>query len=264
MRSILMLFVLMVMPFAASAQSGPWLPDWSAEAGYTSQAWELRAVSGAEPAQPLSADVYSSNPYGSATATWDTSSPDPIPGFNGMSYVQWLDQPMGDHPACVGGVYGGMADNAQATEGGTYALRTSIPEISDSGSLQIFVQYDWYEYAGSGASTVTPVIEGATDVTPGTYYDVELGRSGSDWPWYRTTKVFEFASNPGAFDVAFVIDGAAPMIDSLSVTTALDADIPQVMPVPEPASLSLLAAGGLALLKRRRRAWSPVAATMKH
>jgi hypothetical protein len=253
MRSMPMMFVLILTTFAAAGQEGPWRPDWSAEAGYTSQGWELHAIGGAAPAQPLAADDFSNNPYGTATARWDSSSPDPIPGFNGMSYVQWQGDPMGDHPTWVGGVYGGMADNAQATEGGTYGLRTSLPAISGSGSLQVFVQYDWYEYAGEGFSTVTPVVAGATDVTPGTYYDVELGRSGSGWPWQRSTKVFEFASNPGAFDVEFVIDGAAPMIDLLSVTTAFDADIPQAMPVPEPASLSLLAFGGLLLLRRRKR-----------
>lgn len=234
---------------AAADYDQPWLPDWSAEPGYTSQFWGLHAVDAAEPAQPLAPDNDSDNAWGTATASWETS---PYSETFHMSHVQWVAEPMGQHPAWVDEVYGGMVDSAPADADGAYSLKASMPAISGSGSLKVFVQYDWYEYGGPGASTVTPDVVDATDATPGSYVDVELGRSDSDTPWYRTTRVFEFERNPGAFDVDLVIDGLAPMIDSFSVTTALDADIPQTMPVPEPTSLGLLGLGALALLRRRR------------
>jgi len=97
-----------------------------------------------------------------------------------------------------------------------------------------------------------PSIDGAADVTPAGYYDFEIGMSGSNHEWYRTTRVFEFADNPGSIDVVLTGDGFAPMTDSFSVTTALDATIPPDMPIPEPATAMLLAVG--ALLARGRRA----------
>jgi hypothetical protein len=244
-------FAAVVIASPAMADYTPsWLPDWSAEPGYTSQSWGLHAVGGVEPTQPLPADNYSTNPYGTATATWDRST---YIEMYGMRYVQWLAEPMGTHPSWVDEVYGGMVDNAESTEGGTYGLHIAMPAVAGSGSLKVFVQYDWYAFGGEGASTATPSVIGAADITPGAYYDVELGRSDSDTPWYRTTRVFEFDTNPGAFDVDLMVDGAAPMIDSVSITTALDATAPQTMPIPEPATLGVLTLGGLALLRRRAR-----------
>jgi hypothetical protein len=234
---------------AAADYGQPWLPDWSAEPGYTSQFWGLNVTNPPDENQNAAPDIYSSNPYGTATASWDTS---PYSETFHMSHVQWMAEPMGEHPAWVDAVYGGMVGSAPPDADGVYTLTASMPAVSDPGSLKVFVQYDWYEYGGQGASTVTPTITGATELKMDNYYHVELGRSGSDTPWYRTTRVFEFDSNPGAFDVDLVIDGQAPMIDSFSVTTALDAEIPQTMPVPEPASLGLLGLGVLAILRRRK------------
>lgn len=231
---------------AAIADYGePWLPDWSAETGYTSQYWGLHAVDGAEPAQPLAADNYADNPYGTPEAVWDTQSP--------QGYWGWLSgaMPEGTHPDWCDEVWGGMVELAGNED--PIQLSLEIPSGSESGTLQVFVQFDWFN---NGASMV-PEVSGATDVTPDSYYDVVIGTGGSSSsPWLRVTRVFEFSSNPATIDIVFNADGsqpyAAPMLDSFSVTTAVDAPIPPDMPVPEPGTLLLVVAGALVALAGRR------------
>jgi len=218
---------------AGTYYDDPWLPDWSGETGYTSQFWGLFAVDGEEPATPLTADIYKTN-AGSATASWTNEE-------NG--YVGWAETAMGQHPAWVDGVYGGMVQMS----GGFWDFGGNVDTGSDAGSLKVFVQYDWYSYGSVSVS-----IAGATDVTPAGYYDVVIGTSGSGNDWLRTTKVFEFAGNPGNIDIVFDGSGFAPMLDSFSATTAVDAEIPDQMPIPEPMTIALLAMGGLTMLRRRK------------
>ncbi len=218
---------------AAADYTPTWLPAWSGDADYTHQFWGLHAVGGAAPAQPMAPDNVNNNAYGTATATWQTHPQ----GFYG-----WLAAATGTHPAWVDEVWGGMV---QMTGGTPINLTMNVPTGSDSGALKVYVQYDWYNYGGVTASVV-----GATDVTPASYYNYMLGMSGSNREWYRTTRVFEFASNPGTIDVTLTATGFAPIVDSFSVTTALDAAIPDTMPVPEPAALGLLATGLLVVRRR--------------
>ena len=214
----------------------PWLPNWPGETGYTSQFWGLHAVGGEEPAQPLAPDNYCENDFGTPTAVWETHVP--------QGYYGWNPAPTGDHPSWVDEVWGGMVQFAGEDE---IHLTMTVPTGSDGGSLKIFVQHDWYN-----RGSMMPSVAGATDVTPAGYYDYEIGMSGSGYEWYRTTRVFEFLDNPGSIDVVLTGTGFSPLVDSFSVTTAVDAAIPAEMPVPEPATIALLAVGALLTLGRRR------------
>ena len=135
MKKVTILMSLMSMSFGLVSNvqadfADPWLPDWSGETGYTSQFWGLHAVGGSEPSQPLAPDNYKINP-GSASASWSNS-----PG----DMVSWAESAIGQQPAWVEGVYGGMVDMA----GGFFDIGIMIETGSDAGYLQIFVQYDWY------------------------------------------------------------------------------------------------------------------------
>lgn len=218
----------------SATYDAPWLPEWSSETGYTSQFWGLNSVEGEEPAQPLAADIYSYNNYGTATTTWTNDE---------SGFVAWAETMMGSHPSWVNGVYGGMTDYA------TFDIGATVDTGTEIGSLIVFVQYDWYAYSGADVSAS---IEGATEITPVSYYDYVIGESGSGNPWYRTTQVFELDSNTGAIEVSFSGSGFATGIDSFSVTTAVDAVVPTQMPIPEPATMALLGISSIIMLHRRK------------
>ena len=240
-KSLLMVTVLVMAGSTAMADFGyrdKFAPGWESATGYTVQDWGLHAVGGAEPAQPLTADNGYTNSYGAPTCVWTTHTP--------QGFFAWSATAMGTHPAWVDENYGGMADMGapQVCE-----LTATVDPGDENGVLRVWVEYDWYNYGNVSAS-----IAGATDVTPASYYDHEIGMSGSNHEWYRTIKVFEFAENPdAAFDVVFTATGFAPMIDSFEISTAIGADIPPTMPVPEPATMALLGLGGIGVLMRRKR-----------
>jgi hypothetical protein len=191
-------------------------------------------VEGEEPAQPLAADIYSYNSYGTATVTWTNDE---------SGFVAWAEAMMGSHPSWVSGVYGGMTDYA------TFDIGATVDTGMETGSLIVFVQYDWYAYSGADVSAF---VDGATEITPASYYDYVIGESGSGNPWYRTTQIFELDSNTGAIEVSFTGSGFATGIDSFSVTTAIDAAVPTQMPIPEPATMALLGISSIIMLLRRK------------
>jgi hypothetical protein len=188
----------------------PWLPDWTAEAGYTTQFWTMLPVEGSQPAQPLEADYFTFNGYGTAQLSWSDSA---------GSMVAWQDYVMGGHPDWAIGSYGGMVDMS----GGHFDITAAVPTGDQQGTLKVFVQYDWYQYSGAQLSAS---ISGAVDVTPDFYYSYQIGQSSSGNPWMRSTQVFELTENPGNIAVEFAASGFVVVIDSFSVTTAIDAAIP--------------------------------------
>ena len=238
--TIVLLAVGFVSTSAFATYSGPWLPGWESETGYTSQFWGLNAVEGAEPGQPLAPDIYSNNIYDTATASWTNHA-------SGM--VGWSAAGMGQQPAWADGVYGGML----AATGGFWDTDATVNTGAESGTLLVFVQYDWYAYSGADISAF---IAGATEITPVDYYDYQIDLRGSDNPWMRSTQVFELPTNVGSIDVVFNASGSITMIDSFSITSAVgDASslVPTQMPVPEPATIAMLGLGSLATLRRRKK-----------
>jgi hypothetical protein len=242
--SIALIFGCLAFAGVAQADYGDrasFAPGWESETGYTVQDWGLHAVDDAEPAQPLTADNGYTNPYATPTAVWETQSP--------QGYYGWSQTAMGTHPSWVDETWGGMF---AMSEPGT--LTATVDPGDEDGSLKIWVEYDWYNYPGAA---ITATIDGATDITPTSYYDYELGQ-GSSGPWYRSIKVFEFAENPDEeFDVVFTGSGFATMLDSFEISTAIGSGVvvPASMPapVPEPSVLLLLMAGAgvLAVLRKR-------------
>jgi hypothetical protein len=216
-------------------------PGWESQTGYTVQDWGLHAVDGNEPPQPLAADNGHTNPYGTPTAVWDTDS---VNGFYGWSQTV----PVGTPPSWVGGLWGGMFNWAPPGQ----AVTATVDPGTEDGPLKIWVEYDWYAYPNA---LIAADVAGATDITPATYDDYKLG-DGTSGPWYRTVKVFEFAENPDvAFDVVFTGTGFATVLDSFEISTAVGSDVavPAQMPVPEPATMAMLASGAVMVISRRKR-----------
>jgi PEP-CTERM motif len=244
MKSVLTVVAVLTAILVSSTVYGgvyaqPWLPNWSSDSGYTSQFWDFHWTGNVdssgnhiEPTQPLAADNYSINPYGTATATWLD---------NTAGTVGWTDVVPGSQPSWTsGGAYGGNVGSTPAP------LTLTVPTGSDVGSLLVYVQYDWYHYQSAyyGDSAVTVSIAGATDVTSSYgYTDVQIGVSGSGKPWERSTKVFEFTGNPGDLTAVLDLTGFAPIVDSVSVTTAV---------VPEPTTIAIMSLGALLTLRKRR------------
>lgn len=228
---VLLLAIGCVSTSALAVYDNPCLPGWESQTGYTSQFWGLNAVESAEPSNPLSPDIYITNSYGTATARWSNHL---------SSMVSWAATSHGQNPSWANGFYGGMVNSA----GGFFDLDASVSTSSISGSLLVYVQYDWYKYAGA---SITASIANASDITPTVYYDYQIGQSGSGNPWVRTTKVFQLDSNPENINIDFSGTGFVVWIDSFSITTAIgDAAnlVPAQMPIPEPATLAILGLGG--------------------
>ena len=220
MKSVLTVVAVLTAILVSSTVYGavyaqPSLPNWSSDRGYTSQFWDFHWTGNVdslgnhtEPGQPLAPDNYSNNPYGTASASWFN---------NEAGTVGWTDVIPGSHPSWAAGAYGGNTGSSSAP------LTLTVPTGPEVGSLLVYVQYDWYHYksAAFGDSFAVLTIAGATDVTSSYgYTDAVIGVSGSGKQWLRSTKVFEFTDNPGYLTAVLSLTGFAPVVDSLSVTTA--------------------------------------------
>jgi hypothetical protein len=196
----------------------PWLPYWRQESGYTSQFWTLSAANGKVFA-PLSPDGYSDNAFGEPNLVWQEETQigdDQI--IN--PFLSWHPCPDNEDsanlPEWVDGVYGGVY---RGNEYASHTMKASIPTGSEPGVMKVFVQYDWY-----GGGNVDVNIANSTEVTPGQITNCEIFKQAAGW--YRTVKVFELTGNPGQLQVNFTVSGYEPYIDSLSITTALNVQLP--------------------------------------
>ncbi len=216
-RNVLLGLVVVVAasPTLLADYGNEWYPSWMDDAaGFTWQGWGLHAVNSNEPAQPLAADNFVSNGYGTPTSSWETDLP----------YFCWSAVPMGTHPNWVDEAWGGMAQMAGSAP---YELTIEVPTGSIDDDLKVWIQYEWYGY---GVVTDSILTAGAEVLYTGTE---QIGVSGSENPWYRTNVLYGFDGNPEHITLQLSADGFAPMVDSFSVATA----------VPEPGTMGLLGLG---------------------
>lgn len=199
-----------------SGFSNPWIPDWQSAPSHTHQQWLFSAVNG-RCQQPLTPDGYCFNDFGDPNIVWQEDEPVVENPF--VTWHPFVDQvDPNSHPAWVDGVYGAFYRGWAYDE---HILTAQIPTGSQPGSLQVFVQYDWYD-----AGIVDVNVPGGIDITPANYTDYEIGLGENGYTWLRSTKVFELTDNPGHIFVNVTVSGDEPYVDALSVTTAVNAILP--------------------------------------
>jgi hypothetical protein len=171
--------------------------------------------------QPAIPDCYCDNTFGEPNVVWEKETS--LIGVGVINpFLAW--HPFADssdpngQPDWVDGVYGGVYRGGSY---GTHTMTALIPTGTDTGGLTVFVQYDWYS-----RGIVEVSVSSGCDKTPAVFNDHRIGRSGQQ-VWYRSTRVFEIQDNPGQIEVKFTVSGEEPYIDSFSVTTAVNAIVPQ-------------------------------------
>lgn len=195
----------------------PWIPDWSNLNGYTCQFWQLSGADGIV-SQPLAPDSYCDNSFGEPNLIWEEETV--IGGEEIINpFLKWHPYPDSSNeaiqPCWADGVYGGLY---RGTEYQSHCITATIPTSGTGDNLTVYVQYDWYNRGNAEVR-----ISGAVDVTAENFYDYEIANCGNGFSWQRTTKIFELSNDSTQLEVVFSISGDEPYIDSISVTTAIDA-----------------------------------------
>ena len=129
------------------------------------------------------------------------------------------------------------------------AIKTEIPNnLADNDFKLLQMQLTWSsEYPVSVEPVI--IIESTGETTLKEETTISLGPTGvagAGSDWYHTTYLYEIVPNP--FVETITISGSI-MVDELVIDTIC----PGEYNPPEPATLALLAIGGLTVLKRRRK-----------
>jgi hypothetical protein len=268
------LAILAALSTAGTASADFWggvnVPDWSGNAHYTNQTWTFANPIGIA-SSTLTADLDNDGdadtslimPPVPADAGYVNPNSAIYPGVPAISYPgmlnttygdsfawDWIDEgPMGQDWGGLQGMIGGM---------GQGSIDLYVPIVDVAGTTDVWVQYISYISNGSSGADVDAQFASDFDLvnfgianlvgtqTSKSYEQIAaLDGQGSTGDWWLITEQWEVDD---AGDLLFLrinadVPVAANMIDSVQVVTSA---------VPEPATIGLLAIGGLAVLKSRR------------
>ena len=200
-------------------------PDWSSNPYFTHQQWEFSTSQSPVPAEPGYV-----NPNGEPSAL---VSGDAI----------WIDDPSAYVPTARRGMWvvGGFDVPTSAS------VELTVPNAPLLPEKLVWFQITYFLAGAPGASYDTDLVPSGSEVVtvvPGS--EVAYGVPGESG-WFYYEKMWSIQPQPAGEVITATINlpaGAVLAMDEVAVDTIC---------IPEPATMSVLALGGLAVLRRRKR-----------
>lgn len=259
MRQIGVLSVAVLMLAASARAEDLWpVPPWGASVGYpeTYQAWQFpQILSGIPQGTPVGSPTWptmSNNLFGEAYITWPSgtfTAPDPGTGdpteYTATVTVDYVDYmpPWGDGPEdVVPGTptvhIGVIGPDGLPASGVPASVSIWVPNNPDPNLVKkIFWQM-------TSDKSPTPLGNPPTTSPPGASVPTGLPQIQHDSStWYTYNGGLEIRPNPPGEWITF------DLVDS----TNIEEIVIKTVCMPEPATMGLLAAGGVAMLLRRKR-----------
>ncbi len=185
---------------------------------------------------------------------------------SGQSTATSITDLQDDSGTVIAGTSVSISGGTYYSAGGTFPVGSGDQALAISTYLSVFggtpsatitgipyAQYDVYVY---GMNDNPPATNRHTSIYDGTTYSSFLATNDED-EWILATGTWDGTGSPPVEDVATyaLFTGNTSSTLMLSWTSAGNSGVNgiQIVEVPEPASLGLLAAGGLTIFARRRK-----------